>query len=39
MKIVKDKFKYYFEKNKGYKTIKTYSEVMAGNQNVNLDRL
>jgi hypothetical protein len=27
-KIVKDKLKYVLEKNEGYKTIKTYSEVM-----------
>jgi hypothetical protein len=31
-KMVKDKLKYDLEKNKGYKTIKTYSEVMTGNQ-------
>jgi hypothetical protein len=36
-KIVKDKFKYVLEKNNEYKTIKTYSEIMTGNQNVYLD--
>jgi hypothetical protein len=36
-KIVEDKLKYVLEKKEGYKTIKTYSEVMAENQNVNLD--
>jgi hypothetical protein len=36
-KIVKNKLKYVLEKNEGYKTIKTYSEDMAENQNVNLD--
>jgi hypothetical protein len=36
-KIVKDILKYVLEKNEGYKTIKTYSKVRTGNQNVNLE--
>lgn len=36
-KIIKDKFTYVLDKNDGFKTIKTYSEVMAGNLNVHLD--
>jgi len=36
-KIIKDKFTYALDKNDGFKTIKTYSEVIAGNLNVNLD--
>jgi hypothetical protein len=37
-KIVKDiKIKYVLEKNEGYKIIKTYSGVVTGNHNVNLD--
>jgi hypothetical protein len=36
-KIVYVKLKCVLDKNEGYKTIKTYSEVITGNQNVNLD--
>jgi len=40
VKLVKDKFKYYIlEKNGGYTTIKNYSEIMVGNQNVNLNNI
>jgi len=34
-KIIKDKFIYVLNKNDGFKTVKTYSEVIAGNLNVN----
>jgi hypothetical protein len=34
---VKDKLKYVLKRNEGCKTIKTYSEIMTGNQNVYLD--
>jgi hypothetical protein len=36
-KIFKEKLKYVLEKIQGYRTITTYSELLAENQNVNLD--
>jgi len=35
-KKIKDKFMYIIEKNKGYKTIKSFYEVMSGKTNVYL---
>jgi len=36
-KIIKDKFMYVIEKNEGYKSIKSYYEVISGKKDVNLD--
>lgn len=36
-KIIKDKFTYVLDKNDGFKTLKTYSVMIAGTLNVNLN--
>ena len=36
-KKIKDKFMFVIEKNEGYKTTKSYYEVMSGKKDVNFD--